>query len=345
MTPDEPAPEALRLELDRERHAAELSVLAIRALPHFGLDPSTCHASLARFGENAVFRVDGVGQSFALRIHRDGYNSDVAIRSELAWVHALRSAGVPTPEPIAGRDGEFLQHVAGSDIAQPRRCVMFRWIDGEPAANATDIVPAFQLLGNRIALIHRHGRRWDRPPWFMRHRWDIDGTMGAKPIWGAATDLDRLTPSETSLLREASVVIRRHLETFGTADDRFGLIHADPNMTNVFVEAGAPVVLDFDDCGFGWRLYDLATALYEYLGDPPLFRRLENALLEGYTSVEALPADHRSLLPVFYALRILVILGWQASHAETPHAQSRRDARVALAVGFLPDFVREWSRR
>ncbi|MGB5757490.1 MAG: phosphotransferase, partial [Acidimicrobiales bacterium] len=53
---------------------------------------------LVSLSENAVFRVDTEdGGRHALRLHRPGYNSRAEMDSELAWVEALRAAGVDTP--------------------------------------------------------------------------------------------------------------------------------------------------------------------------------------------------------------------------------------------------------
>lgn len=43
----------------------------------------------------------------------------------------------------------------------------------------------------------------------------------------------------------------------------FGLIHADLHLDNALFLPGGGRLIDFDDCGFGYRLYDIAVGLWE----------------------------------------------------------------------------------
>ena len=68
-------------------------------------------------------------------------------------------------------------------------------------------------------------------------------------------------------------------------------------------------LIDFDDAGFGWYLYDIAVALYEYQGMED-FTKLSAALLQGYGKVRNLPTEHRALIPMFLHIRSLALIGW-----------------------------------
>jgi Ser/Thr protein kinase RdoA (MazF antagonist) len=94
---------------------------------------------------------------------------------------------------------------------------------------------------------------------FIRQAWDADGLLGAHPIWGRFEDLAALTPEAARQLGQARDRARAKLTAFGKNEDRFGLIHADLLPENVLVHEGSPMAIDFDDSGFSWRLYDLAT--------------------------------------------------------------------------------------
>ena len=72
------------------------------------------------------------------------------------------------------------------------------------------------------------------------------------------------------------------LGSFGTGPERFGLIHADMRLANLIVGKGRIWLIDFDDCGFGWFLYDFATAL-SFIEDHPQVPKLKEAWIEGYT--------------------------------------------------------------
>jgi Ser/Thr protein kinase RdoA (MazF antagonist) len=86
---------------------------------------------------------------------------------------------------------------------------------------------------------------------------------------------------------------------------------------NLLVEEASLRLIDFDDAGFGWHMFELATALYFCLDDPRL-EAIRAALLAGYDSVKPLTPQDRQALPLFLALRGVTYLGWIHTR---PHSQ------------------------
>ena len=67
--------------------------LAARAVDRWPVSVADIGFVAAR--ENVIFKVTSRdGQAFALRAHRPGYRSDVAIASELEWMAALADGGI-----------------------------------------------------------------------------------------------------------------------------------------------------------------------------------------------------------------------------------------------------------
>ena len=56
---------------------------------------------------------------------------------------------------------------------------------------------------------------------------------------------------------------------------------ADLRLANLLIDGEAVKVIDFDDCGFGWHMYDAATPVSFYEHEPQVPRLLE-AWLKGY---------------------------------------------------------------
>ncbi|MEM7636185.1 MAG: aminoglycoside phosphotransferase, partial [Pseudomonadota bacterium] len=89
------------------RLLAELSHIAVRKYEL----PAGCDVDLINLSENATYKVEhpATGRRWALRLHRDGYHTDTAIRSELAWQRDLREKQIiTTPAALPGLDGEIL---------------------------------------------------------------------------------------------------------------------------------------------------------------------------------------------------------------------------------------------
>lgn len=295
--------------------------LARAALPRWGL--GNAELRLINRTENATYLVAprGPGRPAVLRVHREGYHTRNGIRTELAWMRALQSeAGVKTPQAIPGLDGEDIQIVAHPSLSGSRHCVIFEFIEGvEPAADKSLIEP-FGRLGEVTARTHVHTERWRRPPYFERLVWDFEHCVGSTPNWGPWRDGPELTADRRALLERTVDTIARRLARFGTAPDRYGLIHADFRLANLLVHEGDVRVIDFDDCGLGWFLYDAATAV-TLIEDSPDLDALMAAWFEGYRRVRRMPAEDEAELWTFLMLRRLTVFAWFGSHADTDLAR------------------------
>ena len=320
------------------RHLHDLATHAVRRFPL----PDGVRATLINVSENATYRIDdpATGKKWALRVHREGYHSRRAIASELLWQRALKDSGaVVTPAAIAGLDGELIQTVAHLDLPNPRNVVLFDWEAGaEPASNDA---AGFELLGETAARMHNHVKSWQRPDWFERHSWDFDTSLGDRPHWGRWRDGMGMTPEIEAVFAKTVSLIKSRLEKFGTAPDRFNLVHGDMRLANLLMDGGTVKVIDFDDCGMSWFLYDCATTV-SFFEHQPEVPELIQAWVRGYKRVAPLSAEDEAEIGTFVMLRRLLLVAWIGSHSETELAQSMgvqytRDT-VALCKTYLQDF-------
>ncbi|HWT97038.1 MAG TPA: phosphotransferase [Terriglobales bacterium] len=323
-------------------HLARIGELARDLLPRYGFSPRA-QATLINHSENATYRIDDPEQAAPaiLRIHRRGYHTKQAIRSELHWLEALgRHEGIVTARAIPARDGSLIQSVSSARLPEPRHAAMFTFLSGvEPSED--DLIGPFERLGTVSAHMHDQARNWTLPDGFTRQVWDHDGALGQRSIWGRWQNGIGVTPAREQLFARLSETIHRRLEQFGRARNRFGLVHADIRLANLLVEDDVTKVIDFDDCGFGWFLYDIGTAL-SFIEHRPDVPELVAAWLRGYRKVAQLSAADEAEIPTFIMLRRLLLVAWIGSHHETDLAQSMGAAYTAgscdLAEAYLSKF-------
>jgi Ser/Thr protein kinase RdoA (MazF antagonist) len=293
--------------------------------------PAGASPELITVSENATYRV---GDDAVLRVHRLGYHPPGAIASELAWLDALREeAGVRTPKVLPARDGSRIVTALDPSGGPPRECVLFELLPGrEPATD--QLAVDFEPLGALTARMHRHARSWHRPPDFVRFHWDCDaafgGRTGASGRWGDWRDGAGVGPSEVAILGRLEATLRERLTRFGTGPDRYGLIHADLRLANLLVDGPdrAVSVIDFDDCGFSWYLYDLGAALsfIEHLPEVP---EVVDAWVRGYRTEASLDDAEVAEIPTFILLRRLLLVAWIGSHADVDIARELGAAYTA----------------
>lgn len=300
---------------------ANLLEVARRAVRRYDL-PDGVTVQLINLSENATYKIEDAasGKRWALRVHRDQYHSRTAIASEVLWQQALRADGAAlTPVPVRGRDGEFIQTVAYEKLPRPRNVVLYDWEAGaEPGA--TDVA-GFELLGETAARMHAHVKAWQRPKWFERHTWDFDTSLGDKPHWGRWRDGMGMTPETEAVLARTVALIKARLEAFGKGPERFGLVHGDMRLANLLLDGRTVKVIDFDDCGFSWFLYDCATTV-SFFEHAPEVPELIKAWVRGYRRIGTLSAEDEAEIETFVMLRRLLLVAWIGSHSETELAQS-----------------------
>lgn len=325
--------------------------------------PAGTSFDFLRHGENTIYAVRAPdGRRYALRVHRPGYQTPDAIRSELAWMDSLRAAGVATPPALAGIDGDPLQRLVAvdrdgdpGDAAGARAegdevsaegdevtVAMFEWVQGTPLSAVGEVAP-WQRLGEIMARLHEHSRGWRRPPRFVRPAWDGPALVGDSPRWGPPDPHRAFDPESSRLLQRCRAEVQARLSAIGSDENVYGLIHGDLGFENVLVGANGDVaVIDFDDSGDSWFLHDLAVALYPHEGSVGFDER-RDALVAGYRRAGELPEEVLSELPTFLMARRIASLGWVFSRAETEHARRQRSRRLRSTPGAARAFL-AWAQ-
>lgn len=322
-------------EMSLEETLRLLDRLAAQSLPLWDI-PEGATARLINVSENATYLVEAPdGWRAILRIHRENYHSEKAIETELAWTDALRADGVvETPAVHTGRNGRRIQSGIVEGLPAPRFMVLFEFVEGDAPDKSGDMTDHFETLGAIAARTHEHSRSWTWPPFFERLVWDEKAVFGPDPTWGDWRDGPEVSGEIRDTLEEVETRIRARLRAFGRGPERYGLIHADMRLANLLVKGDHIHLIDFDDCGLGWYLYDFATAI-SFIEDDPRVPAMKDAWVRGYRSVRPLSAEEEREIDTFVMLRRMALLAWIGSHIEAPEPQQLAHgfARVTAELG------------
>lgn len=305
--------------------------LATDALIKYGWQ-NTDESKLIVLSENATYMVknkltgekDGV-----LRISRPGYHTIEELDSEMKWLNQINEyTPLIVANPIKGVDGKDIQKVTGID-GKEYFCVICEYLSGEAPDenNEKQMVKQFKYLGETTAYLHRQTEIWNGTARLDRMEWTYDTIIGNHAAWGSWKDFPEMTPKAENMLSEVSKIIEKRLHRYGKNENNFGLIHADLRLANLLLEDDQIKVIDFDDCGFGWHLHDLASAL-SFIEEKPIVPKLVNAWLEGYKKVLPFTDTDFEEIDTFIMMRRLQLTAWLASHQESGPA-------AELSVGWM----------
>ena len=244
-------------------------------------------------------------------------------------MEALASDGIATPKAIQSTDGKRVVSVSlpmSTDTAkvETRQCTLLAWVDGSQFDDlgqvergvVPELTDRYCQLGALAGRLHNQSERWQAPKNFQRHSWDVDGLLGEEPLWGQFWNHPLLSQQQRSLVIKAKIVLKALLEKLGTGPDCYGLIHADFLPENILAKDGELYLIDFDDCGYGWHMFEMATSLFPKISEP-YFDDLVDQYVAGYRSEREFSDEHLSIFPAFVLLRGLTYLGWLMTRAES----------------------------
>jgi Ser/Thr protein kinase RdoA (MazF antagonist) len=296
------------------------------ALSLWGLSDADCRFVAGR--ENMVYRIATERGDFALRMKRPGYRQEAELKSELHWLDAMDAAGLQVPRPMPSLRGRFLEAQGGLHMD------LVTWLAGQPLGKSrsplelTDRAGTFRAIGREIARLHLACDAWRKPEGFTRSDWNIDGLLGEAPLWGRFWDNPTLdAPTQNLFLRFRQAAHARLSQATEVLDH--GLIHADLVRENILIDGKTVRMIDFDDGGFGYRQFDLATLILKNQGEPD-YPALKAALIDGYLALRPLDL---SLLDLFVAIRALTYVGWIVPRMEEDGGADRNSRFVAEARG------------
>ncbi|PYG88744.1 Ser/Thr protein kinase RdoA (MazF antagonist) [Ruminiclostridium sufflavum DSM 19573] len=275
--------------------------------------------SLLKFSENYTFLIDLKGEQRIFRVNRPGYHTLEELKSEVSWMDTLRSeTGLIFPEVICGRNKEPVQSFRNEQSGRIYFCSMFTFMTGNIVGSLSggELLEKMCSIGEITAKLHKCSIKNNFK--LKRFEWNFEAFFGNNPRWGDWRKFKELTPYEIKLIGKVIFVMRNRLEKFGKNSARYGLIHSDLHLSNIIAEGAAVKVIDFDDCGYGWYLYDLGCSLVEYSNG---LEELIDSWLKGYEKERPLSEEEKEELPTFVLMRRIIRLAWLSSRSDSDTAK------------------------
>ncbi|MGO2663720.1 phosphotransferase enzyme family protein [Mycetocola reblochoni] len=305
------------------------------ALAAYGLTERAVDSRLVSLSENASYIVElSGGERIVVRLHRPGYRRLAEIEGELAWISALRSAGVvDTPAIRPSATGSPVASFRNAD-GHTQHAVVFEFVEGtSPDSGDPSVMTAvFARLGGLTARLHRHAMEWNAPAGFERMEWTLDTAIGEASAWASWRSNREVDDATRELLERVEQRVRTDIADYEARGGRTALLHGDLPVTNLLLHGDRLTVIDFDDAGTAWLMWDLACAL-SFIESDPAVPQLVEAWIGGYAAAGELRAEDLAVIPALVMLRRLLLVGWMESRQGTPE-------HTAMVGSYVPDTVR-----
>lgn len=295
----------------RIRRMRQLAQCALNAY-----DMADTRIKFLRQAGNTLFRVNEatpgliskadlyVPGQYLLRIHEPGYQAPTAVELELEWLSSMcRDADLPVPEPVLTLDGRPYTQVAIPGVPEKRICSFLRWVKGHELKRDEIQPQHYKALGEVMARLHSHASCWQPPAGLSKRKYDWDGLFRKEGEDGLPSSeaWSLLPPEYIEPFELISEKMKQVMDKWGKGPEIYGLIHGDLGMgANVLFWNGDVRIIDFDDSGFGYYVYDLSIVL-EDNQDHQIQPRFRDALLDGYSRIRPLSEDQIRNVNLFLA--------------------------------------------
>ncbi|WP_078115869.1 phosphotransferase enzyme family protein [Clostridium beijerinckii] len=305
--------------------------LANEALKYYAMHENSI-AKILQISENITYLVTNLvtGEKNVMRIGRPGYHTKDELDAELIWLKEIKeNTPLVVAGAVKGMNGEYVHEVA-CELSPNKKyyCVMYEFLEGNAPSedDEENVIRQFINLGEVTGYLHKQVKTWNNASKLKRFIWDYDSMLGTNPRWGKWQNAADINTEIEKLLTRTSKTINKRLINYGKGKDKFGLIHADLRLANLLIEGEQMKVIDFDDCGYGWFMHDMAASI-SFIEDKPIAKELIDSWIEGYSKVQKLQKEDINEIDTFIMQRRLQLMAWLASHHES-------DPVIELSKGF-----------
>ena len=230
-----------------------------------------------------------------------------AIDFEVAALNHLHKRGVSVAYPIARKDGKYVTELQAPE--GPRYAIVTAYAYGakpnyEDHANAG-------LYGQAVAQLHNHSD--DFVTDHLRPRMDVEYLLDTsldvvRPFLDEGTDdLEYLNKTSDDLRQKAASVPTESLDV--------GFCHGDCHGYNVHKNRGVLTHYDFDCCGMGLRVFDLATFKWCVASNKDA-EQLWIAFLTAYRKGREVSETNLDLIDTFVAIRHIWWIALRCGNAQ-----------------------------
>jgi Ser/Thr protein kinase RdoA (MazF antagonist) len=257
--------------------------------------------------ESFIYEFSRPDGDFILRIGHSLRRTPNHIHGEDDWINYLSDGGTTVARAILSRTGNLVEPIEDGHGGE-FLCTAFVKARGGIAGKEQINDRLFLNYGRLIGSMHTLAKTYtpSNLAW-KRYAWDAPENYTS----------DRQLPEAEKTIREKNQAVFDHVRSLPRDTESYGMIHQDAHTGNLFVDENYTMTLfDFDDCVYGYFIYDIAMVLFYIAGwggdDIPGFTgRFMPVFFQGYR-------EHNHLDPLWLK--------------ETPHFLKLREIDLFAAI-------------
>lgn len=282
--------------------------LALFIAGRYGFENATC--KLLRTGMNHLYLVATGTEQYVFRVYTVNWRTTLDIAEELRLLDHLKSNGISVSYPIADVNGSYVQELEAPEGL--RYGVLFSFAPGKKDPRFSAEVS--RLIGITMARLHNITEG------FQLQRVTYNEEILLDRSFEMTSDFFGTGSTEMEFVKGVTELLRSEYCNADVTQLPDGAVHLDIWFDNLHLDGNDITLFDFDFCGNGRLVHDVAYFIYQLCFTNPVeadYIAKRDAFLEGYTSVRQLTAEEIRMIP-YTALGVIVFfLGIQCNRFDT----------------------------
>lgn len=268
-------------------------------------------------GLSDIYLVETRRESYILKISHHHWRSQSDIQFELEFLDFLHQHNLPIANPLKTKSAKLWVTVHA--VEGDRYAALFPFAPGEVPQGDLNLEQSV-IMGETLGRIHQTSLQFDSPTprQSLNLKYLLDDSCATISPYLQSKSENR------SYLLETIDHLKQQLACLEQTSPLWSVCWGDPHSGNVhFTPDNQITLFDFDQCGYGWRVFDLAKFLQVSLS-AGINRKVRDAFFAGYEKIQPLTdAETTSLQALTQAAHIWA---WAISiKASAVHNWSRLD--------------------
>jgi len=276
-------------------------------------------------GLSDIYLVETEQEYYVLRVSHNHWRSQLDIEFELELLDFWHQNSLPVAYPLRTRENSL--SITIKALEGDRYAALFPYAKGTvPLGDLT--IAQSKILGQSLANLHQVGTKFQP----SQHSVILEKLTNKNLSLEYLLDNSCATiapfmegrPEDLQYLLDNIARIKAELKNLPQKSPLWTTCWGDPHSGNIhFTEDNGITLFDFDQCGYGWRAFDLAKFLQVSLR-AGLNRKIRNAFFEGYQAIQKLTSEEEDCLQAL--TQTAHIWAWAINiNASVVHCWSRLD--------------------
>ncbi len=268
-------------------------------------------------GLSDIYLIETDNKPYILKVSHHHWRCRSDIQFELEFLDFLHKHSLPVANPLKTQTGQLFVTIRA--VEGDRYAALFPYAPGEvPQGDLNTDQSA--IMGQTLGLLHQTSLKFKNatPRQVLNLEYLLDDSLAI------ISPYLRNRNQDLAYVADTISKIKQELICLEQTSPLWSVCWGDPHSGNVHFTAENQITLfDFDQCGYGWRIFDLAKFLQVSLR-AGISRQVRDAFFRGYQQIQQLTDAETSSLQAL--TQMAHIWAWAISiNASTIHNWSKLD--------------------